>query len=462
MKSPISVGVLVLCICSVAPAAPSAEDTRAITQTSVKSHLEFLASDAMNGRGSGTRDEWIAAEYLASQMRLWGLAPLGDRGGYVQTIAIERVTLAKPPLLSFGASRFTHGTEVLVTSMGAAKHAGPLQKFQPGADVKPGAAVLLPENRPAGAIAGLTAAAIVLSAESPQARQQWTALAARPISLAASLPDFTIQAAPRPARLILDKAAYASIAALAEGTMVTVEGEPAPPQRTHTWNAVGQLRGRDRSRAGEVILLSAHLDHVGARQPRPGDAADADLINNGADDDASGCVAVLEIAKAIATGRRPRRTIVFAFFGSEEAGGHGSRYFAEKPPVPLRQIVANLQFEMIGRPDKAVPDKTLWLTGYERSTLGPSLARHGARLVQDPHPDQNFFERSDNIQFARRGVVAHTVSSFNLHKEYHTVEDETRLIDYAHMTESIRSMVAPIRWLANSSFKPDWLPGKKP
>ena len=171
---------------------------------------------------------------------------------------------------------------------------------------------------------------------------------------------------------------------------------------------------------------------------------------------------MLEIAKALADGKRPRRTIVFAFFGSEELGGIGSRHFAETPPVPLPQIVANLQFEMIGRPDTAVPEKTLWLTGYERSTLGPALARHGARLVQDPHPERNFFERSDNIQFARRGVVAHTVSSYGLHKEYHTVEDETRLIDYAHMTEAIRSMVKPIRWLANSSFRPAWLPGKKP
>ena len=117
---------------------------------------------------------------------------------------------------------------------------------------------------------------------------------------------------------------------------------------------------------------------------------------------------------------------------------------------------------MIGRPDKAVAPDTLWLTGYERSTLGPELARQGARLVQDPHPEQNFFERSDNIQFARRGIVAHTVSSYGLHKEYHQPSDEVRLVDIAHMTDAIRSMLAPIQWLANSTFTPAWLPGKKP
>jgi hypothetical protein len=153
---------------------------------------------------------------------------------------------------------------------------------------------------------------------------------------------------------------------------------------------------------------------------------------------------------------------VFALFGSEEVGGYGSRFFADKPVVPLTELVANLQFEMIGRPDAKAPPHTLWLTGYERSTLGPALAKQGAKLVQDPHPEANFFMRSDNIHFARRGVVAHTVSSYGMHKEYHQPTDEIRLIDFAHMTNAIRSMLEPIRWLANSGFKPEWLPGGRP
>jgi Zn-dependent M28 family amino/carboxypeptidase len=219
--------------------------------------------------------------------------------------------------------------------------------------------------------------------------------------------------------------------------------------------------GSDPGASSDVILLSAHLDHVGNRAPR-NSSPGADTIYNGADDDASGSVAVLELARVLAMGPRPKRTIVFAFFGSEEAGGFGSRFFADRPIVPLTQIVANLQFEMIGRPDMKVPAETLWLTGYERSTLGPELAKQGAKLVQDPHPEQNFFTRSDNIQFARRGVVAHTVSSFGLHKEYHQPSDEVRHINFAHMTQSIRSMLAPIRWLANTDFRPAWLPGGKP
>ena len=232
-------------------------------------------------------------------------------------------------------------------------------------------------------------------------------------------------------------------------------------QKSRTWNAVGRLTGSDPAGASEVILLSAHIDHVGTGRGEPA-AAGGDTIYNGADDDASGSVAVLELARAMAAGPRPRRTVVFAWFGSEESGGAGSRYFADKPLVPLDRIVANLQFEMIGRPDAKVPARTLWLTGYERSTLGPELAQRGARLVQDPHPEQSFFTRSDNIQFARRGVVAHTVSSFGLHTDYHQPSDEIGTIDFTHMTDAIRSMLAPVTWLANSTFVPAWRPGQKP
>ena len=240
--------------------------------------------------------------------------------------------------------------------------------------------------------------------------------------------------------------------------MRRVRGAPdqAPTEATTT-NVVGILRGRDRKLAKETILLSAHLDHLGV-----GKEVNGDKIYNGADDDASGVTAVLELAGALMTGPRPKRTVVFALFGSEEIGGHGARYFQEHPPVPVESVVANLEFEMIGRADSAVAPHTLWLTGYERSNLGPELAAHGARLVADPHPDQHFFQRSDNYVLAKKGIIAHTVSSFGLHTDYHRPSDDLAHIDFAHMTDAIQSMVAPIRWLVNSKFKPEWNPGGKP
>ena len=417
--------------------------------------MEFLASDAMNGRGSGTRDEWIAVTYVASQLRRLGLEPMGDEGGYVQTIEIERPELSAAPVLTIAAKKFTHGEQATVGAMSAATVSGPLTRYTKGTPAARGAAVLAPAAAETGT--ELAAASLILTKTGGCGPQRGAA-AALPRIAARTLG--VTGPAPRPTCVALNDEAYAAAETAAAGTPITLAGPTKVIVRTKTWNAVGRLPGSDPTQAQEVILLSAHIDHVGnGRAPA---APGTDNIYNGADDDASGSIAVLELAEAFVKGERPKRTIVFGWFGSEESGGTGSRYFADKPVVPLDKIVANLQFEMIGRPDAKVPPHTLWLTGYERSTLGPELAKRGAKLVQDPHPDQSFFTRSDNIQFARRGVIAHTVSSFGLHKDYHQASDEIDTIDFAHMTDSIRSMVGPIRWLASSSFKPDWLPGKKP
>jgi Zn-dependent M28 family amino/carboxypeptidase len=235
------------------------------------------------------------------------------------------------------------------------------------------------------------------------------------------------------------------------------QGSGSPSADSTTWNVLGILRGRDPRLKHEVVLLSAHMDHLGI-----GREVNGDKIYNGADDDASGVAAVLELARALAVGPEPKRTVIFALFGAEELGGIGSRYFLSHSPVPLNTIVANLEFEMIGRADPAIDPRNLWLTGYERSNLGPELAQHGARLVADPHPEQGFFKRSDNYMLALRGVVAHTVSSFGLHQQYHQPNDDLAHLDFRHMEEAISSLIAPVKWLVNSSFKPQWKPGGKP
>lgn len=424
-----------------------------VTEASVRGHMTFLAGDALNGRGSGTRDEWIAATYAASQFQRWGLEPAAGSNGFVQAIEVERAEAATAPVLAFGEQRLPHGGELVVATLAGAVTRGPLQHWKPGLAVIPGAFLLLPaDGAPTQATAG---AAAVLVRETTRERGRWTVLAARMPFAQHILGTPTLP----PARIVLSAALHDTLTATAEGTELGLETELKPAQRIPSWNAVGVLRGR--TRPEEFILLSAHIDHLGQRPARP-EATSPDTIYNGADDDASGSTAVLELAQTFASGPRPERTVIFAVFGSEEAGGFGSRYFADRPVVPLRQIVANLQFEMIGRPDAKIAAQTLWLTGYERSTLGAELARRGARLVADPHPDQSFFTRSDNIQFARRGVIAHTVSSFGLHEQYHQPTDELGLIDFAHMTTAINSLIEPIRWLANSTFTPAWLPGQQP
>ena len=315
--------------------APASSSRRASIEHELRADLAFLADDDLHGRGSGTRDEHIAALFAASQLQALGLEPGGDNHTFIQRSALP---------------------------------------------------------------------------------------------------------SPMPARL--------------QGRLSNFEDTP----RTETWNAVGILRGTS---PDEAILLTAHLDHLGVAKADPA-KPNADLIYNGADDDASGTAAVLTLAHILSAAPRPRRSVIFALFGSEEIGGFGNRAFLAHPPVPLTSIVANLEFEMIGRPDPAVPAGTLWLTGFERSNLGPELRKHGARLVNDPHPKEQFFRRSDNYALATQGIVAHTVSSFGLHKDYHHPSDEIATIDFNHMTEAVASMVEPILWLDSTTWKPTWNPGGRP
>ncbi|MDA0328595.1 MAG: M20/M25/M40 family metallo-hydrolase [Gemmatimonadetes bacterium] len=224
-------------------------------------------------------------------------------------------------------------------------------------------------------------------------------------------------------------------------------------------NVVGIIRGSDPTVSHEVVVLGAHYDHVGIGAPVDGLTEGTDSIYNGADDDGSGTIAVLEIARQLVEGPAPRRTVVVLLSTGEEMGLLGTRWYIESPVEPLEQTVANLQIEMIGRPDpEAGGFGRGWLTGYERTTMGDQLAAAGSPIVADPRLEQNFFFRSDNIAFARIGIPAHTLSSFNLHSDYHQPSDEVDKVDFAHMSALVEAAIEAVRFLADGP-KPEWKPG---
>lgn len=228
-----------------------------------------------------------------------------------------------------------------------------------------------------------------------------------------------------------------------------------PERRALGLNVVGVIRGTDLTE--QAVVVGAHYDHLGVGAPVGGDS-----VYNGADDDASGVVAVLEIARALSAGPRPRRTVIFLLTTGEEVGLLGTIWYVARPVANLERTVADLQIEMIGRPDPLAggPGRA-WLTGYERSTLGESLAAADVPIVADPRPAENFYERSDNIAFARRGVPAHTLSSFGMHTDYHRPSDQADRVDLAHMTAVIKAAVRAVRLLADGPV-PVWKPGGQP
>jgi hypothetical protein len=437
-----------------------------VEERNVRAAMTFLAGDAMQGRGSGTPFERITAEYVGSQFMQFGLEPAGDNGfdgqtGYVQTVNISRATFGGGAILRHGSTLIRQGIDMVVLRTNTGVAGGPLQISGAAQVAVPGSVVLLrtrgtddPRSlQPALQRLAANGAAIVIVEETMQWRASWSTMLSRRIS-------YTVPAVPpKPAvTVIVSKAVADALSQLPDGTRIDFSGALMPIQTSQTWNAVGRLTGSDAKLSAQVVVLSSHLDHLGIRENAPGD----DKVFNGADDDASGTVAVMELARVLAAGKRPKRTVYFVCYGSEEAGGYGSGHFVNNLPFPKENLIANLQWEMIGRPDDKIKPDELWLTGYERSNLGPELAKHGAKLVQDPHPQENFFQRSDNYTLARQGVIAHTVSSFGLHTDYHRASDELKTIDFGYMTRSINSMVKPIDWLLNSDFRPAWVEGKRP
>lgn len=466
------VSLLAACPALAGSGAKISNAARAPLATSIREHMEYLAGDALQGRGSGTAHEEAAARYIAGELKRYGVEPATENGGFVQPIELRARSVTGPPVLKFrgaqGEVAWTHGKQFVTVRLGTAHISGPLQKID-GRDaeqlrgIREGAIVYL---SPSGDREGSSpwqqafdvlqrgAAALLLSNVASASWDMWANSLPR---IGESLDDGKSgQLGGEVTELVLSKQAAGEVARLADGTVITLEG-PVSARKAQTWDVIGKLTGSDARLGQQAILLSAHLDHLGVGPPVAGRS-----IYYGADDDASGVSAVLELARALAAGPRPRRTVIFALFGSEENGGLGSTWFREHPPVPLHDIVANLEFEMLGRPDKAIPAGSLWLTGYERSDLGPQLDEHGGCLVADPRPQEHFFQRSDNYVLAKKGVVAQTVSSYGMHKDYHRPTDDLAHIDFDHLDTAIESLIAPVTWLANSEFVPQWKPGKSP
>jgi Zn-dependent M28 family amino/carboxypeptidase len=222
-------------------------------------------------------------------------------------------------------------------------------------------------------------------------------------------------------------------------------------------NVVALLPGT--TKKDEFVVVSAHYDHIGTGIPVDGDA-----VYNGADDDATGTTAVLLLAEAMQKQPPPQRSVLFVCFSAEERGLRGSAAFCERPPVPGDRIVANLNLEMLGRPE---PGKAgmAWITGAGHSDfatiVGAALAKGGVERIDFPMADR-LFTASDNFSFVRHGVVAHSLSAGSLHADYHQPSDEVELLDIPHMTKVIQALVHVVRDLADRDVPPQWTDsGKK-
>jgi len=217
-----------------------------------------------------------------------------------------------------------------------------------------------------------------------------------------------------------------------ESLMIEVKANVEKKQLT---NVAGVIEGK---RKNEIVLYSGHYDHLGVKANAAGDS-----IYNGANDDASGITAVIEIARYFKSKGKPERTLVFAAFTAEEVGGYGSKYFSKQ--INPDEIVAMFNIEMIGKESKEGLNSA-WMTGWDKSNLGKilqeNLGKIDFKFFEDPYPEQNLFYRSDNATLARLGVPAHSISTtqIDIDKDYHQLTDEVETLDITNITNTIKAI----------------------
>jgi hypothetical protein len=267
------------------------------------------------------------------------------------------------------------------------------------------------------------------------------------------------------------------------GVSITINVDPAYDviQTRLTRNVVGVIEGSERSLSASYVMLGAHYDHIGYEQfafgdrrnaiascsgqlrppPRPGD-----IINNGADDDGSGTVTLMALAKAFARGPRVKRSLLFVWHTSEEGGLNGSRYMADHPLVPLDKISAQLNIDMVGRNrcDEAKEADTVYVVGADRISTELHNLNEDANAalpspmtlnyeLNDPSDLESFYTRSDHYSYASKGVPIIFFTT-GMHRDYHYVTDEVDKIEFPKMAKIAALVYGTAARVANLDHQP--------
>ncbi|KFZ28246.1 peptidase M28 [Pseudidiomarina atlantica] len=430
----------------------------------LRAHLEFLASDALEGRDTGSRGHEIAAQYIASEFKKLGLEPAGDDDTYYQRIRFRRSSLVEGSATMVvdtgdnqveleygkefltGPSAYAEQTEVtapvVFVGYGLVSEEFGLNDYA-NVDVD-GKIVMMVSGRPAdlpseeGAhlnssktkFAAERGAVGIINLHTPMREEVRPFKVSAMYQRAPSVTWVNADGEPNLAYKNLTGSAYVDFAA-AEPLFVNAaismdevfaqleKGEQPKPfelgvsvtlkrasehEEITSPNVAAILPGSDPELRDEYVLYTAHSDHIGMTQ----DLSQDDHINNGAMDNASGVSVLLETARMfVEADTQPKRSILFLSVTAEERGLLGADYFAHYPTVPLQQIVANVNLDM---PVLLYDFADVIAFGSTHSTLGESVAeaagQYGIELSEDPMPEQAIFTRSDHYPFVKKGVPA--------------------------------------------------------
>jgi Peptidase family M28 len=459
-----------------------------ISAESLKGHLSFIASDLLEGRNTPSPGLDIAASYIAAQFRRAGLEPVGD-DGYYQTanwLLTERdvksfnlVFQDSGKVTSVGIDRVSLPNSVSATVSGASlfkidyKDPAQLAALQPSEIEGKAVITEVPDfqgetgSRRSEIFRSISEFVNKISALKPALvlsvnRSSQTGTGAGAGRLVD--PENRPTAAP---------ASRMSIISVHDPEVVSLYDSLKPGLSTATVsarvggfveksvklrNVVGLLRGSDPVLKDTYVLLTAHYDHIGVRP-----FGEGDRINNGANDDGSGTVSVIEIASALSALKpRPRRSILFMAFFGEEKGLLGSRHYGRHPIFPIEKTVADVNLEQVGRTDDSEGPQvgTASLTGFDYSDVGAVFKKAGdmvgVKVYKHERNSDAFFSRSDNQALADQGVPAHTLSVAYQFPDYHGVGDHWEKVDYANMEKINRLIALGLLMIADNKEEPKW------
>ncbi|KQO57564.1 aminopeptidase [Sphingomonas sp. Leaf257] len=497
-------------------------------QAAMKAHVMFLASDAMAGREAGTRDYDIAAQYVAAQFYAAGLRPGGDQGGYLQKVPLVAYNVAdkgsamwtpaggQAQELVFGedfvpspvpnAKETSLSAPVVFVGYGIDAAQYGLTDYK-GVDVR-GKIVAFVPGTPEGlggeeraffgsaankaSLAAARGAVGAIQIDMPRAggRQRPFASLARYYNaprVTWANPDGTAHAMTPtiPVLGTLSQTGAAKLFGKGWDVVVKAAATPKPGYKPLTAkgqltvasktsfkpmdssNVIGLIPGSDPKLKDEVVVLSAHLDHIGTNE-----GGEGDRINNGALDNAIGIASLIEEAKRFKAAAAPKRTVMFLAVTAEEKGLVGSDYFANHPTVPLKSIVADVNLDM---PILTYKFEDMVVFGADRSTLGPIVRKAvGAMdlpVSPDPMPEEGIFVRSDHFRFVQKGIPSvflwpgqkgpgkAAVEDFMSHR-YHRVGDEIdQGIDWSQGPRFVSVNYAIAREIADAPERPVWNKG---
>lgn len=494
-----------------------------ITASQLRDYLYFVASDEMEGRNTPSRGLDLTAKFLALNLSRWGLKPAGDGGTYFQKIPLQsRKVVTDQTTVTLDGRQLGLGTDYIPRANDG-QVAGPLvfvghglrlgsstgKQIDPyqGIDVRDRIMVVI-EGNPKGVTRADLRGKLGVdydTAESFGRRNGakgivllpgnftlrfWDQINQQAVSGSRPMMGNTTPAVALPTIILSEKSATELLA----GQKIEYpalkkqieDGEVGPSfelsaerklsytvkvagEELSTSNVIAVLEGSDPVLRNEYVAVGAHYDHVGIGNPDQS----GDRIFNGADDDGSGTVAVLAMAEALARGPRPKRSVLFVWHTGEEKGLWGSEWFVEHPTVPLNQIIAQLNIDMIGRsrkPGDSNP-RNAGLTGPDEiyvigsRMMSSQLAELSEKVNQsylklqfnykydDPNDTERLFFRSDHYNYARKGIPI--IFYFDgIHEDYHRQSDHPDKIDYEKMEKVTRTVFAKMWRLATQPERP--------